>query len=417
MKTHGYQIAVLAVLIATFASAATVDNLTVRQRWPWGPQVDVDFTLSGTDAIGFTYEVTYDGASGWTSLDESALSGDIRSVAPGDHHLTWNPSASGLGNQTLKNLQFRVLPYTFNDRKYLVVDIRNKTYEYMSEPPAGGWSAEGGYMSSKMAFRRIPAGTYTLGHPDADISPYKSDSGFMSHLQKVMGTREVTISSDYYMAVYPLTVGQRYFIRNYTDHAEQSVYASANYENTRGTKNWPVDKFAVDDNSEVGLFRKRYNGELLIDLPSAAQYEVAMRAGTTTIFPNGGTGADAPADAKANYYLKLSPEQAENVGLRDPNGWGIYNPIGMHWYLLLDAASALQDVVTVSGKEFLEHAESGVDPIGRTVTDAADRRRTRMGGGWYQATFICMSGYRAAATETTNGALRFCIHLNASIAD
>ncbi len=401
----------------TAATAATTEQVVVRQRWPWSAKVDIDFVLSGTDAIGFAVEASYDGSDGWVALGKAALSGDLDNAEPGDHHVEWNPAASGL-TQCVTNLQVRVIPYTFDSRKYLVVDIKNGTYEYMSEPPANGWSAADGYMSSKMAFRRIPAGTYTIGHPKADLSPfYSGHSSWYPQFLDCMGQRQVTMSSDYYIAVYPTTTGQMYHIHGYSDHHEQSVYNGYNYQGLRGT-NWPADRFSVAGSSEAGLFRSRLGGELLIDLPTATQYEVAMRAGTTTIFPNGGSGSDSLADLKSNYYLKMSAEQTENVGLRDPNDWGIYNPLGMYWYVVLDAISASGDRESVTGQNYINFAENGTDPIGHAVSDPSDRMRMTMGGGWYSSNWSTMTGWRMAVGESAaNGAARFCIHLDSSIAD
>ena len=406
--------------LLTFSAFAvpTVSDVTVRQRWPFSGKVDIDFTLAGEDAIELDYFVRYDGVDGWVKLDPSALTGDVKSANVGSCHAVWDPAASGLGGRTLTGFSAKVEAVSFNDRKYLVVDIKNRTYEYMSEPPANGWSATDGYMSSKMAFRRIPAGTYTIGHPKDDLAPfYVGYSGWWQHFMNCMGQRQVTISSDYYMAVYPTTQGQMYHIHNYTDHHEQSVYNRYKYQELRGM-NWPVDKFSVAANSEVGLFRSRLGGELLIDLPTASQYEVAMRAGTTTIFPNGGSGSDSLADLKSAYYLRMSPEQSENVGLRDPNDWGIYNPFGMCWYVLLDAISASNDRETATGQNIVNFAESGADPIGHVIADSSDRLRTAMGGGWYAGKWVTMPGWRTAVGESdTSVAVRFCIHLDSSIAD
>ena len=412
-------VSLFGIFLATssFASA-TVSDVTSKQRWPFSGKVDIDFTLSGEDAVELDYFVKYDGVADWVKLDAVSLSGDVKSAKVGACHAVWDPAKSGFGGKTLTGFSAKVEAASFSDRKYLVVDIQNGTFVYMSEPPAGGWSTEGGYKTSKMPFRRIPAGDYTIGHPKDDIAPlWPGYSGWWPQFVAQMGQRNVTVSSDYYIAVFPTTSAQA----NYINGSSGSSEASRNnftYQDLRGADyNWPVDKFAVASDSLIGKFRARLGNNLLIDLPTATQYEIAMRAGTATIFPNGGTKSDTRDVLKSDYYLKLSSDQSENVGLRDPNGWGIYNSVGMNWYLLLDAASASNDRETTTGQHFLNFMESGTDPIGHTVTDASDRLRMAMGGGWWSNDWKSMLGWHSLYTETQGLSVRYCIHLDSSLAD
>ena len=52
----GLAAAFAVALAATAQATLTVSDVAARQRWPWNDLVDIDFTLSGTEAGAF-YQV------------------------------------------------------------------------------------------------------------------------------------------------------------------------------------------------------------------------------------------------------------------------------------------------------------------------------------------------------------------------
>ena len=144
---------ILSVSLPVFAETA-ISHIVVNQRWPWSEKVDVDFVLSGeTNDV----EVT----ATWDAHPEPYRLGTLFAVAPGQHRLTWDPAASEFRGQTLTGFSVSVSNAAASAHNYIVVDLVNGGYEFLADVPAGGWTAE--HKSSKMVFRRIPAGTYTLG--------------------------------------------------------------------------------------------------------------------------------------------------------------------------------------------------------------------------------------------------------------
>ena len=156
-------------LVASASAAVTVSDVTVKQRWPFSGKVDFDFSVSGEDAIAVDYFVSYDGSDGWQKLDPASLAGDVKSAKVGACHAVWDPSLSGLGGKTLTGFSAKVEAASFDDRKFIVVDLQNGGWAYASAAPAGGWT-QNEYKSTKMVFRRIPGGDYTVGHPKTDMS-------------------------------------------------------------------------------------------------------------------------------------------------------------------------------------------------------------------------------------------------------
>ena len=108
------------------AVALDVSNVSARQRWPWNNLVDIDFTLSGTEA-GTLYQVdvaaSFPGIAGdevpaKSLVTEPIVSGD------GAHRLTWDLEAQYPGLVT-SNFSARVTVTPLGDAApvYMVIDL------------------------------------------------------------------------------------------------------------------------------------------------------------------------------------------------------------------------------------------------------------------------------------------------------
>jgi hypothetical protein len=150
------QLSFLVFFAALAASAATsISNVVVNQRWPWSEKVDVDFILSGDVSDVHV-------SARWDAHPEPYALGMLNDCDPGHHRFTWDPSSSPFAGRTLTGFTVTVTNEIVV-RTYAVIDLINGGCTYRSAPPEGGWTDE--YKSTKMVFRRIPAGTYTLGEP------------------------------------------------------------------------------------------------------------------------------------------------------------------------------------------------------------------------------------------------------------
>ncbi len=101
----------------------------------------------------------------------------------------------------------------------------------------------------------------------------------------------------------------------------------------RGSSNggkWPSSS-AVDSDSFLGKLRARTGLEF--DLPTEAQWEYACRAGTTTVYSYGNS-----ADGDYMWYNSNSGYHTNDVGLKKPNPYGLYDMHGnvfewcLDWY-------------------------------------------------------------------------------------
>ena len=401
---------VLVACMAFGASAETaVSHVVVNQRWPWNEKVDVDFVLTGeTNDV----EVT----ATWDAHPASYRLGTLFAAAPGTNRFTWDPAKSEFAGKTLTGFTVAASNTTAEAHTYLVVDLVNGGYEFLADVPSGGWGDE--YKSSKMAFRRIPAGTYTLGEPkETFVSLGLSDSSANTYAT-LWNRRTVTFTSDFYVGIF-----------NYTEAQHECLHTGApgnvfkpkkiSYDSLRGNleaADWPSKGYAVGSDSVVAKLRAKTGGALVIDLCEEEQWEVAARAGTTTILPNGVTAADSydvftnKLSEIAAWYGTVGSTEAA-VGLFAPNNWGLYDVVGLIGEWMLDSAVKLG-----SGSLPKNGLDSSTDPTGVDLSAYnSEYRIFRTASANYAGAALyniipCGRQMASHSSEYTCST-RFCIHL------
>jgi len=348
-----------AMLAAGFLSAedAAISSVSARQDWPWSGKVCIDFTVTGAKC-DVKLTASFDDANPFV-LDERHLSGDIFGVEPGRRHVEWDPVAAGYGNRTLTNFKVLAEPVDPNERLYMIISLETGAVTYANAAPAEGWiDSNPEFYKRKMVFRRIPAGTFTMGYPDEMLAPVGIPATNMDNHR--FRAHTVTISSDYYMSVYELTEGQHYVVTSVVARTEigptptSRISHRIDYVGVRGKPSdgihWPDtagDPYKVADGSFLADIRSIIANKLpsdwVIDLPTSAQWERAAKADTpaNTYWSSGGTATDdiltlSNCLAQVAVNKKFGGRETANVGTRAPNGWGLYDTSGCRWEWVLD---------------------------------------------------------------------------------
>ena len=113
-------------------------------------------------------------------------------------------------------------------------------------------------------------------------------------------------------------------------------------------------------------------------LPTEAQWEYAARAGATTAFSNGASDWKNEASVEGIGWFKFnSGKMTHEVGLKQPNAWGLYDIHGNVWEWCWDRHDDYP-------------AQAQADPAGAS----SGSHRVNRGGGWLVSALLARSAAR-----------------------
>ena len=436
-----FRLVILSLLAALSieASAAypTVSNVSAVQRWPVSSDVDVWFTVNDDgDNCDFDLVATWQGQTAGKTI------GTVFAPGPGRQHYVWHTESlkmpahdcsdiydpdperyrnciykrpetkfAELSNAPLKGFRVEVRPAKISDRMFMCIHLKDGTVSYGKEKTFVNLKSTA-IQSDCLVFRRVRAKddfgktiVYTNGYsealnhfefPMADGSwkSIKDDAEFAKTYGGQYQLREVTFSADYFISVFLTTSGQlHYMYRNASYFVGCNSVNQRSYDQLRGTLsegiNWPWSGFKVSPNSDIAHFReflKPFVGNMILDLPTRAQLETAMRAGTdgnqilapdpelkvapiTTAMAGDGAAISNAFNSICIWTGSVPSLYAdnENVAHAGANAWGLYDVVGLYKVWTLDTD------YTPNG--------AGLDPVGSWRTEKsfesdANRRQT-----------------------------------------
>ena len=374
--------------IAAVSHAVDVENLIVRQQWPWSTDVKVECTLADvTSPVDLEIEV-WNGANRIDpELVEKSISGERFAIKEGGVKTFYIDPVKACGAAKASIPDFRVkvsaVPSAdkYNEVLYKIVnlespyDVQDVTRAMLLNGEMGTVETEYSalhpefttplddvciwtgvtnnikYKTSHLVLRKIPARgkefMFRKGH---------SVSNEVSVLT-AKGTTEAGIATsftnDFYIGVFELTQAQWLKVQPFPDGSawETNALYSATRPvdrcyyslRTRGTTlglKWPEgDHTDVDEETFFDRLQDRVG--LVFDFPTEAMWEFAYRAGTDSglytgmdySFPNmelisrqrGVNHANSQSSADRNCDLTSGPNQ---VGSYLPNAWGLYDMLG-----------------------------------------------------------------------------------------
>jgi formylglycine-generating enzyme required for sulfatase activity len=358
-------------------------------------------TVSGDIAASVTVTLTGDAAMTTTTGVDGSYSFE---VPAGSYTVT--PSQDGC-MFTPSNREVTITDADSNGNDfaasfaYLVLNLPTGQVTTSTKPADLLTNAD--YKSSKMVFRRIPAGTFTMGSPEDELGRY-SDREFQ---------HQVTLTEDFYIGVFEVTQAQYKAVMSGADPSDYKgddrPVETVSWNTIRGGT-WPSGAPAAE--TFMDRLRALVGAGYLFDLPTEAQWEYACRAGTTTALNSGKNLTDiyecsnvaevgrygfnnsyqgGVQDGKGGYL-----EYHTAVGSYQPNDWGLYDMHGnvvewcLDWYV----------------------ADLGVDPVTDPVGHATGSVRVIRGGCWFSFSWSCRSANQDNyAPSGTNGTLGFRVAL------
>ena len=437
---------IVSVVVSAAVAACAVAEISVtktitRQNWPWSPEISVDYVVSGSG--GSVSELAVDAYAGeeWICrIPKGELSGPVTPRGDRAGRLTFDPTripalkARGVIPRFRVALTAKALDQS--DVLYMIVDLASAengtcsvnyvTGQALTNGEWGAWSSnpvttngvppvetvvwtgvtnDVRYATTQLVLRRIPAGPFPMGCKSGEPGGLAT---------REFGQKTVTLSADYYMAVFELTQGQWFNVMgawpacNFTDDAACRPVENVTFNSLRGaypasgggSYDWPTGR-DVDPASFFGRLNAKTG--LRFDLPTESRWEKACRAGVETSIYNGFSNnlAALKKVGRASENAKEAPyaDQHVPVGRYEPNGYGLYDMLGNIREMCLDGfwqTSSGAPAVYVPGD----------DDEGPAVAYPAGGRVCK--GGHYGAGYQSLRcGARSWISATTNEKSRF----------
>lgn len=355
----------LVILAVTGPGALAVDPVVSNVRAMQLPEktVQVLYDLSGAPEAGATVTVAFSQDSGTTYSIEPAvhtLSGHVGTgiVSGTNRRIVWRAPA---------NLPAEFYKTTMR-AAVTAVDPGSRGEEITIMLPGG----------VPMVLVKIPKGTFLMGSPESERGRFDDET-----------QHQVTLTEDYYLGRYPVTQGQWKAVMG-TDPCNGCFGPADNY---------PVRFVSWNAIAGPGGFIEKLNrqqGTTKFRLPTEAEWERAARAGTTTRFSHGDVlecddlCGSCAAHTQYMWWCGNSPAGLKPVGLKQPNGYGLYD---MH--------GNLEEWVNDWYVRFLS-AEDATDPTG----PVSGSFRVQRGGRWYLSART-RSAHRSSGPPQSRGDIGF----------
>lgn len=355
-------LAVAATALGCVSASAAPDVVVTSVSQSDSRMLTVNYNLSGEDAVvtlGIETNTQADASGEWVSIGAENIkfvSGDAnRKVTAGTGKTIMWAARKSWPDHNIKTPTVRAVVRAWaltEPPDYMVLDLKGskvvRYYEDVRQLPAANGIDDDLYRTSELVMRRVHAKNveWYMGSPSTELGRNTTD-------WDALETRHaVTLTNDYYLAVFELT-GKQYenVVGTKVDAGyEMKPVRSITWNQMRGSLDWPSGRHNLTS-GDLQTFRTK-TGITSFDLPTEAQWEFACRAGTTSALYNGCelTATDVcPNLGKIAWYNGNSDSSLHRVGEKDPNAWGFYDMCGnaaeycLDWFAVnLGSASVIE---------------------------------------------------------------------------
>ena len=326
-----------AMMAAASLGAAQIDEVIVRQQWPWSTDVKVEYKISGvTTPVNVGVKV-YDGNEELVSENLSkSLTGDIYGISKdGVGTIVIDPvKAFGTARKVLANFKVELSvsdsAENIHEALYRIYDLETGAHEDITRAQLlngefgsvetdfakvgsdfsttlddvivwTGVTNKAEYATTKLVMRKVNAKnkTFTMGSPEGEVGRYDKDGAGMTSGRETQ--HDVTLTKDFWIGVFEVTQKQYSMIMNtwpskfsLAECRDMRPVDTISYDDIRGAMGGSGGTWPTNSSHEVGSgfldsLRKKIGGGDKLDLPTEAQWEFACRAGTTGALNNGKT--------------------------------------------------------------------------------------------------------------------------------
>ncbi len=314
-------------------------------------RVTVTYTLSDAPAV-ITFDFLTNGVSVVAQFLTNVVGSVNRYVPVGTHTIEWDPVKAGLP-ETIKlsaTAGRAVVTAWPKDAPpdYMVLDLRpgvtDRVAYYASAEAVPFTVTNIQYKTDKLVLRRIHAA-------------YKA-----FRMGTSAASREVMLTKDYYMAIYPLTQGQYWRVKGGSEPSKKANPASCTYGTLRGGS-WP-DEDAVGSGTVAAALNDLVGAEAAFDITTEAQWEFAARDGRDALWPfvTESTTAQKLPFTTYGWNINNANSVLQDVGLLRPTGCGLYDLFGLNNEWCRDYFSGVAKLLSLG--------TSVVDPRGVGASDA-----------------------------------------------
>ena len=368
---------VLAMLGATVLRAeAVIDQVIVRQQWPWSTDIKVEYRISGAESpvslgvdawnggvpldsaklheaiSGTLYGITGDVVGEFT-IDPVKAFGDSGYVALANFKVRLTVAEDPRADEVLyKIYDLTATSGTFPCTDVTRADLLNGKYGTVETNFGNigpdfatslsdvviwtGVTNDVVYKTTKLVMRKIPKGTFQMGSKSGE-NAYASNNAKLIH--------QVELSKDYYIGIYPLTQQQ------YKLLSRNQSWTPPDPKKPIGSP-WTYNAYQTVVTNAIAA-----NLAVPVNFPTEAQWEYACRAGTTSELYTGQALSSANLNPIA-WHSGNSDSNTHEVGLKLPNAFGLYDMIGNSYEACRDKFSA-SAIGYVDGSSVVDPEEPG----------------------------------------------------------